>query len=313
MEIEDLDIWKKTAEIYNKPTENIKIKRPKPCPPISTRPKELSATRIETLLTNPYEIYAQKVLKLYKKNEIGEENTFAVFGNAVHKTLEDFVLDYEKIQGDKLEYFMKIGNKIFDEHFVDEISKELWRPRLKNIAKWFVNNERKIRESGIKIFAEQEGKIKVAECEFWVTAKADRMQIDEQGNVDIIDYKTGTAPSAKNVKIGISPQLSIEAYILKNGGFIDIKTRITNINGLEYWEIKGKEKKPKITPVSKPKKATEYFTDDLIQSAKDGLIKLAIYFENPENPYIASAKVNDKFDKKGKDYLHLSRSEEWNG
>ena len=54
---------------------------------------------------------------------------------AQSESLEDFVLDYEKIQGDKLEYFMKIGNEIFDEYFVDEISKELWRPRLKNIAK----------------------------------------------------------------------------------------------------------------------------------------------------------------------------------
>jgi ATP-dependent helicase/nuclease subunit B len=38
--------------------------RPRPSPPVELRPKQLSVTRIETLIRDPYEIYAREILKL---------------------------------------------------------------------------------------------------------------------------------------------------------------------------------------------------------------------------------------------------------
>ena len=105
--------------------------------------------------------------------------------------------------------------------------------------------------------------------------------------------------------------------LIKNEEFLEYAKVFDHLYGTTRTPVidkleKGKNEQPKIVNVSKPKKATEYCTNDLIQSTKNGLIKLAIYFENPENPYIASAKIGDKFNKKGQDYLHLIRSEEWN-
>jgi ATP-dependent helicase/nuclease subunit B len=306
IEIEEKIVWKEAAKQYAKPTKNIKIERPKPCPPVESRPKELGATKIEILLRNPYEIYAQKVLRLYKNDEIDEENGFIVFGKATHEILEKFALNYDNIQGDKLEYFIKLGNEIFDEYFVNEVSRELLKLRLKNIGNWFIEQEQKLREEGVKIMVEKNGKYKIPGRDFTITAKADRIEVDQQGDTDIIDYKTGTVPGIAKVQNGSAPQLAIEAYILQNGGFKEIRCDIANIKNLKYWKIDGKNEEPKPTCISN-------YIENLIKATEEGLIKLIIYFENPENPYIASAQTADDFNQKGKDYLHLSRVEEWNG
>ena len=55
---------------------------------------------------------------------------------------------------------------------------------------------------------------------FTVTAKADRIEL--RGRVaDVLDFKTGSAPSAKQVQRGLSPQLTLTAAILQAGGFAD--------------------------------------------------------------------------------------------
>ena len=35
----------------------------------------------------------------------------------------------------------------------------------------------------------------------------------------ILDYKTGQPPTGKQVRMGLSPQLTLEAAILREGGF----------------------------------------------------------------------------------------------
>jgi ATP-dependent helicase/nuclease subunit B len=54
---------------------------------------------------------------------------------------------------------------------------------------------------------------------FTVTAKADRIEPTADGLAHILDYKTGAAPSKKQVETGFSPQLTLTAAILREGGF----------------------------------------------------------------------------------------------
>ncbi len=66
-------------------------RRPAPSPPVALRPTRLSATRIETLIRDPYAIYAQYVLRLSPFEPLGKLPDARERGNLVHDILEDFV------------------------------------------------------------------------------------------------------------------------------------------------------------------------------------------------------------------------------
>ncbi len=65
--------------------------RPSPRPPVGARPRKLSITAIETLVTDPYEIYARYVLNLSRLNPLRPEADFRLRGEVVHEVLERFL------------------------------------------------------------------------------------------------------------------------------------------------------------------------------------------------------------------------------
>ena len=62
--------------------------RPAPKPPVEVRPRELSFTRIERLMQDPYSIYAQKILRLNKLDALDPEPSHREFGSLIHDVLE---------------------------------------------------------------------------------------------------------------------------------------------------------------------------------------------------------------------------------
>src|SRR6202012_1424065 len=88
-----------------------------------------------------------------------------------------------------------------------------------NAAVWVVALERR-RRPGARFLIEQTGRHSFATGGrgFTLTAKADRIEV--RGDVaDILDFKTGQAPSRPQVESGFSPQLTLTAAILQHGGF----------------------------------------------------------------------------------------------
>ena len=67
-------------------------------------------------------------------------------------------------------------------------------------------------------FCEIEGSIKLANDSFHLRARADRIDVNQDGSVHIIDYKTGVSPSIKQAQ-SLSPQLALEGLIATKGGF----------------------------------------------------------------------------------------------
>jgi ATP-dependent helicase/nuclease subunit B len=89
----------------------------------------------------------------------------------------------------------------------------------KNVAPWVIDFERR-RRDGAKLVVEQTGKLTFASDsgDFTVTAKADRIEVRNH-RADVLDFKTGTPPTKKQVIAGLSPQLTLTAAIVAGGGF----------------------------------------------------------------------------------------------
>ncbi len=98
----------------------------------------------------------------------------------------------------------------------------LWQPRLAKIAAWFSQTEASIRARGrhsAAIEQDVEYRFEVEGIEYCLRCRADRIDRDAQGNLHIVDYKSGTVPSGKSVAEGHNPQLSLEGALIGRGAF----------------------------------------------------------------------------------------------
>ena len=73
-----------------------------------------------------------------------------------------------------------------------------------------------------RILTEVKGALPVG-TGFTLTARADRIDVTDDGSVVIYDYKTGKLPVQKHVEDLYAPQLSLEAAIAEAGGFEDLE------------------------------------------------------------------------------------------
>ena len=75
---------------------------------------------------------------------------------------------------------------------------------------------------------------------FRLTGRADRIERLNSGSYAILDFKTGTPPTGKQVRIGVAPQLTLEAAMLRHGAFREIAPGVS-IRELVYIKLKGGE------------------------------------------------------------------------
>lgn len=264
--------------------------RPEPRPPAEARPTELSATRVGRLRRDPYVIYAEKILRLKKLDEIDEEVTANKFGDFIHNSLEKFAKDY----GDgSLERLIKHGEDEFKKYANKPAMRTFWWPKFLKIAEWFVENERKVRSNGQQLYFEERGEIKYGKMTF--TAKADRVEVD--GGVKIIDYKTGAPPSFNFVEAGLDPQLAIEAIIFSDR-YAKPATEI------EYWYLVGKDDNR--VEIKAPKREK---VQAIIDLARKGLAQVAEEFLKESTPFLA--RPWSTYALKYNEYEHLERIKEW--
>ena len=91
------------------------------------------------------------------------------------------------------------------------------------------------------IVAETRGEIVIPldnERSFTLSARADRIERSDDGRYAILDYKTGQPPTGKQVRMGLSPQLTLEAAILREGGFSGIAAG-SSVGELIYVRLSG--------------------------------------------------------------------------
>ncbi|MFN3613470.1 MAG: PD-(D/E)XK nuclease family protein, partial [Rubrimonas sp.] len=266
---------------------------PAPRPPLAHRPATLSATQIETLIRDPFAIYAREVLRLKALDPVGRELDARDRGNTLHKVLE--ALAVRAATGEPLED--ALGSALDDELAkarAGETQRRLWRARILRAAPVLLRDEA-VRQSLGSPRVEVTGSRGFAN--FTLTARADRIDLRD-GAVAIYDYKTGSAPSDREVR-AFAKQLPLEAAIAEAGGFRDIPP--ARVVELAHVVLSG-ESAGAARPLNGDPAA-------LAAEAWEGLMRLVASYADPRTGYPARARP--RHITHDGDYDHLSRYGEW--
>ncbi len=165
--------------------------------------------------------------------------------------------------------------------------------------------ERNARGAIAQIWVERQGAIAVPVASgppFKLSARADRIDVLQSSGARLIDYKSGAPPAPKDVKAGFSPQLTLEAAMLRRGGFEGlppleteeaIYLKLGGASGGEEKHAGGKSEN----------------IGDLAEQHFAGLQMLLDAFACEDTPYLS--RPFPKFVPRFSDYDHLARVKEW--
>ncbi|MEK9280728.1 MULTISPECIES: double-strand break repair protein AddB [unclassified Bradyrhizobium] len=266
------------------------IKQPEPRPPRAARPLKLSVTAIEDWLRDPYTIYARHILRLDALDPVDMPLSAADRGSAIHDALGEFTETYAAhLPDDPARVLHAIGEKHFAPLMERPEARALWWPRFQRIARWFGEWETARRNVIEAITAETHGEISILldnERSFRLSARADRIERRQGGSYAILDYKTGQPPTAKQVRMGLSPQLTLEAAILREGGFPDIDAG-ASVSQLVYVRLSGNNPpgEERILELKIKQSDTPQPPDTAAAEARVKLEALIRAFEDENQPY----------------------------
>ena len=297
--------WAVWGHDLDKPAMKIDPVRPRPAPPLDARPGRFSVTEIETLIRDPYAIYARKVLSLPVLDPLDAELAAAERGTIVHKALEKFVAAFpEKLPDHALQKLLEIGEGVFENAMERPGVAAFWWPRFRRIARWMIEYEREHRLGVSRSYAETLGEIEIGGLQRPVVlrGKADRIDLMKDGTLSIADYKTGSVPSKKQVEIGLSPQLPLEAAMAARGGFRDKGVPEALASRLVYLRLTGGE-------TAGEERVTLDPGGDLAEEIFALLVALLKQYEDEATPYLS--RPRPMFTGRYGDYDHLARVKEW--
>lgn len=272
-------------------------RRPSPRPPAAARPAELSVTQVETLVRDPYAVYARKVLDLRRLDPPGRPADALARGIAVHAVLEAFVAETaEGLPPDAAAVFDETLGRALAEAAPWPAVRAIWTARLGRSAAWFLEGEARRRDRGRPAAREVSGRRRVEGLAhpFAVTARADRIDAAPDGRYAIYDYKSGGIPSRPEAE-AFHQQLPLEAAILAAGGFAGLPA-----GEAAHLELLGLGAAKSLELDASPAAIAKTF---------DRLRELIAHYQTPEAGF--TARLRPQRLSYESDYDHLSRFNEW--
>jgi ATP-dependent helicase/nuclease subunit B len=134
-----------------------------------------------------------------------------------------------------------------------------------------------------------------------LTASADRIECAPDGRLAIIDYKTGALPKRKDMELGFTPQLPLEAAMAAAGGFDGIAGAAVDI--LQFWRLTGGNPPAEVEDAKGGEPAA------MATIALEGLKQLVTAFDSADTVY--QSEPDPTFAPRFSDYAHLARVKEW--
>jgi ATP-dependent helicase/nuclease subunit B len=295
------------ARELDRPPRVEKIAAPAPRPPAAARPMSLGVTDIEHWLRDPYTIYAKYVLRLAPLEAVDTPPGYADRGTVIHGSIGDFTTAFaDGLPADPYGALIGIGKKHFAPLGDYPEALAFWWPRFQRIARWFTRWDMERRGDVAATYAEIRGEysIPLGDKSFRLRGVADRIERTADGRYAILDYKTGQKRSEKQVRTGLAPQLTLEAAILRKGGFPGIPAG-ASVAELAYVLLKGGEPPGDHCRLD--------FKDGTPDSQADTALRrlgeLAARFADAATPY--RSLVHPMWSTHYGDYDHLARVKEW--
>jgi len=235
-------------------------------------------------------------------------------GSAIHDALGEFTQTFATaLPDDPARALRDIGTKYFEPLMERPEARALWWPRFLRIANWFADWEIVRRGHVGAISAEIQGKISIPLDHariFILSARADRIERRSDGSYAILDYKTGQPPTGKQVRMGLSPQLTLEGAILREGGFDGIPAD-SSVSQIAYVRLSGNNPpgEQKLLELKINKSDMPQPPDVAADEARLKLETLIRTFEDENQPY-TSLNLSMWSNRYGS-YDDLARIKEW--
>jgi ATP-dependent helicase/nuclease subunit B len=214
--------WLAQAALLDRPAASVPAaRRPSPRPPAAARPTRLSVTQVETLVRDPYAIYARHVLGLRALDPPGRQPDALARGTALHAVMEAFGDATDAgLPPDPAALFRAIAREALDAEVPWPATRALWYARLDRAADWLAATEAERRARAAPRAREVAGTLALdtTPLGFTLTAKADRIDATPDGAYALYDYKSGGLPTEK-AAAAFHLQLPLEAAIAAAGGF----------------------------------------------------------------------------------------------
>lgn len=279
------------ARALDRPAAIAPVEPPRPKPPAGQRLSRLSVTAVETLIRDPYAIYARRILGLEYLKPIGAEAGAAERGNAVHKAIERFGdgEDHDELIRLLEEELRRAG--VPAERCAAE--RERMRVSVEALIEWFAAR----RALQATVYREVTGELDVEGV--ILRGIADRIEIGPR-HVAVLDFKTGSPPTKAQVESGLAPQLPLEAAMLARGAFLGDGVPAARATELGFWRVGNAEPTPKPLPLDAMAEA---------EKALAALRGLLARYAAPDQPFLSKPRV--QLIKPYDEYDQLARRKEW--
>lgn len=194
-------------------------------------PPRISISQLQQYIQSPKKFIAEILLKAPILPEWHTKADHKDKGILVHDVLNQALKDNLSYQDALL-----IANNKLKPLNLNEVERVFWKEDLSSsLAHFYTLNET---THPARSWTELKGEwcIHTEYGALTIVGKADRIDEMPDGSLHVIDYKTGSLPTKKDVLTGTFPQLTILGLMLKNGAFTGIKPQAPFL--VSYWGVK---------------------------------------------------------------------------
>ncbi|HYC25299.1 MAG TPA: double-strand break repair protein AddB, partial [Roseiarcus sp.] len=294
------------ARRIDRPVAAAAAKRPEPRPSVALRPTRLSVTRIETLRRDPYAIFAERILALKPLDPINPRIDGREIGILWHAALAEFAKSAPTGPPDaERRALISAARAKFARLLEDDSFRLLAWPRIEQGLDYFLGYHRSRRPEVARLLVEEQGSLAIALANgsnFSLTAIADRIEILADGEISLVDFKTGTLPGPRDVRSGFSPQLTLQAAMIARGAFENAPLRTPS--SARYLKLGGAQGGDDLELEFR----SESFAA-VVEEHFAALVALLDQFSDERTPFLS--RPYPKFVGAYGVYDHLARIKEW--